>query len=218
MDRLAIAFLTAALAGCKGGKDETASPDDSQTKVTDDSTPPTPTDGCPAPGASKCDNTGSIIRGWVARDPDSIVTGWSGNLWVFLTHYWPSQGELGGEIKTSVLYESVDLEDGEPFAFEIDMCEGAGEAMWSEDACEYNLELLLDKNFNATPANRLPDENEPAHKVENLFISCEDDSPCLGTILLDCRRGSACFTYDSTKIDLCDCKTPTCNSDFRNCE
>src|SRR4029079_12834579 len=110
--------------------------------------------------------------------------------WVFLVHNWNEHGELGGEVKSSVLYEDVDLEDGKPFPFEIDMCDGAFGAMWSEDACGYNLLLLLDKNGNATPVNILPDENEPAHRGENLEISCEGDGQCLGTILLDCRRGS----------------------------
>lgn len=219
MERLAMALLALAFAGCNGDKDETAgNQDDSQTKVPDDSDSKTGGDGCVAPGASKCDNLGSVVRGYVAKDPDSIVTGWSGNLWVFLTHNWPSQGELGGEIKTSVLYEEVDLEDGEPFAFEIDMCDGAFGSQWSEDACEYNLELLLDKNGNATPENRLPDENEPAHKVENLYISCEDDSQCLGTILLDCRRGSPCFTFDNAEVPDCECASTTCNSDYPNCD
>jgi hypothetical protein len=218
MARLAMALLGLALAACSGDKNgESSSQDDSQTKVPDDSDSKTGGDGCVSPGASKCDNPGSILRGYVAKDPDSIVTGWSGNLWVFLTHNWPSQGELGGEVKVSVLYEDVDLEDGKPFPFEIDMCDGAFGSMWSEDACEYNLELLLDKNLNATPENRLPDENEPAHKVENVFISCEDDSQCLGTILLDCRRGSPCFTFDNADVKLCDCAASTCNSDYQHC-
>ena len=218
MERLAIAFLAAAaLAGCTGKGDESANGDDSESKVPDDSDTKVPTDGCEAPGASDCGNTGSIIRGWVQKDPDSIVTGWTGNLWVFLTHNWPSEGTLGGDLKTSVLYENVDLEDGEPFPFEIDMCTGAFGAMWSEDACTYNLLLLLDKNGNNTPANMLPDENEPAHRVENLAISCTDDSQCLGTILLDCRRGSPCFTFDNAEVKQCECAAQTCNSDFENC-
>ena len=219
MERLAIALLGVALAGCSGDKDdESTSQDDSETKPPDDSDSKTGGDGCVAPGRSKCDNAASIIRGYVAKDPDSIVTGWSGNLWVFLTHNWPTQGELGGEVKNSVLYENVDLEDGNPFPFEIDMCDGAFGSMWSEDNCEYNLELLLDKNGNATPENRLPDENEPAYKVENVFISCEDDSQCLGTIQLSCRRGSACFTFDNKDIPECKCAASTCNSEYQNCD
>jgi hypothetical protein len=219
MERLAIAFLGMTLAACKGDKDESNGPSDDSHSTTPDDSPTNTGDGCEAPGSSKCDNPGSIIRGYVARDPDSIVTGWSGNLWVFLTHYWPSQGELGGEVKASVEYKGVDLEDGKPFPFEIDMCDGSPVgSMWSEDACEYNLSIILDKNGNVTPNNILPDENEPAHKVENLYISCEDDSQCLGTILLDCRRGSGCFTFDSTKMELCDCAEQTCNSYRRNCD
>lgn len=217
MERLPIALLAVGLAACKGSKDESEPNDDSSTLPVDDSTT-IPGDGCEAPGASKCDNPGSIIRGYVARDMDSTMTRWSGNLWVFLTHYWPSQGELGGEIKASMLYKGVDLEDGQPFPFEIDMCGGTGGSMWSEDACAYNLEFLLDLNKNATPENRLPDENEPAHKVENMNISCEDDSACLGTILLDCKRGSPCFTYDNASVTLCECSEQTCNSDLRNCD
>ena len=217
MERLAIAFLAAAaLAGCTGKGNESAGEDDSESKTPDDSDSTNPTDGCPAPGASDCGNAGSIIRGWVAKDPDSTMTNWSGNLWVFLTHNWPSQGELGGELKTSEFYPDVDLEAG-PFPFEIDMCTGAFGSQWSEDACEYNLELLLDTNGNNTPENRLPGENEPSHKVENVFISCEDDSQCLGTILLDCKRGSACFAFDNAEITHCDCAAQTCNSDYPNC-
>jgi hypothetical protein len=218
MERLAMALLALACAGCSGDKNgESSNQDDSQTKVPDDSDSKTGGDGCAAAGASKCDNPGSILRGYVAKDPDSTVTGWSGRLWVFLTHNWNEQGELGGVVKASVLYEDVDLDDGKPFPFEIDMCDGAFGAMWSEDACEYNLLFLLDKNQNATPVNILPDELEPAHKVENIDISCEGDSQCLGTILLDCKRGSKCFAYDNKDVPDCECAAETCNSDYDHC-
>jgi hypothetical protein len=218
MERLGMALFGVALAACSGDKNgESQNQDDSQTKVTDDSDTKTGGDGCVSPGASTCGNAGSIIRGYVAKDPSSTVSGWSGNLWVFLTHYWPTMGELGGEVKASKLYENVDLEDGEPFAFEIDMCDGAFGAMWSEDNCGYNLELLLDKNGNATPENRLPDDLEPAHKVENVLISCEDDSQCTGTLLLDCKRGAPCFQFENKDIPDCECAASTCNSDYYNC-
>ena len=218
MERLAIALFGVALAGCSGDKNGESQNQDDSTKVTDDSDSKVGGDGCVAPGRSKCDNAGSIIRGYVARDPTLDVSGWSGNLWVFLTHNWPTLGELGGELKASVRYENVDLEDGEPFPFEIDMCNGAYGDMWSEDNCEYNLQIALDKNLNMTPEAMLPDDLEPAHKVENVFISCEDDSQCLGTILLDCKRGAPCFQFDNKDIPDCQCSASTCNSEYQNCD
>jgi hypothetical protein len=219
MERLAMAFLALAWAGCSGDKNgESTAKDDSQTKVPDDSDSKTGGDGCVSPGSSRCDNPGSILRGYVAKDPDSTVTGWSGNLWVFLTHNWPDEGELGGVVKSSVVYKDVDLEDGQPFPFEIDMCDGSFGSQWSEDACDYNLDFLLDKNLNATPENILPDELEPSHRVENVVISCEGDSQCLGTILLDCKRGSPCFTFTSADVKLCDCAAESCNSDYPRCQ
>lgn len=217
MERLAMALLALAFAGCNGDKDETASADDSQTTVPDDSDSNTGGDGCVAPGASRCDNAASIIRGYVAKDPDGIETGWSGDLWVFLVHNWPELGELGGVVKVSRRYKDVNLEDGEPFPFEIDMCDGAFGTQWTEDACGYNLNLLLDRQGNNTPENIIPDEADSARKVENVSISCEGDTQCLGTILLDCGRGSGCFTF-ANDFPLCDCATTSCNSDYPHCQ
>jgi hypothetical protein len=162
MERLAMAVLALAFAGCSGDKNGESTTQDDSTTVPDDSDSKTGGDGCAAPGRLHVRQR-RLDHPRLRREGSRQYreAGGVGDSGVFLAHNWNEHGELGGEVKASVLYEDVDLEDGNPFPFEIDMCDGAFGEMWSEDNCGYNLLLLLDKNGNATPVNILPTSSSP---------------------------------------------------------
>jgi hypothetical protein len=184
-------------------------------------------DKCGTVPPSKCmpANGASIIRGIAHFDPAKLASGGpdaggvSPQLSIFLAHREYAQKPewaQGGHPHAYKIMQNLDLTKGEiPFA--IDMCE-LGTAMWSEDNCDFNLILVLDKNGNnvadAFSINQVPDQGELS-KMTVVQLSCRGTSACMD-INLDCVDGQPCVNYDSPGT--CACAAETCNSDSVTCK
>jgi hypothetical protein len=129
-------------------------------------------DTCGAGAPSKCRpaNAASVIRGVAHFDPAKFAGGPDGGdavprLAIFLAHRQYAlipEHALGGHPHADEIMENIDVTKGE-IRFAIDLCEH-GVAMWTEDNCDFNLILILDKNGNKGPdltsINMVPDKGE----------------------------------------------------------
>lgn len=184
-------------------------------------------DRCGAPAPSKCKpaNPGSVIRGIAHFDPAKYAAGGpdggaiAPRLAIFLAHRQYAEvpeHALGGHPHGHKTMENVDVTSGEiPFA--IDLCE-LGVAMWSEDNCDFNLILILDKDGNNEASlasiNMVPDQGELS-KSTVVQVSCRGTSACMD-ITLDCAEGQKCVNYDTPST--CACAAESCNSDAITCK
>lgn len=183
-------------------------------------------DKCGTVPPSKCKpaNAASVIRGVAHFDPTKFSAagadgGDAPRLAIFLAHRQyaqVSEHALGGHPHADKIMEHVDVTKGE-IPFVIDLCE-YGVAMWSEDNCEFNLILILDKNGNNAPnftsINMVPDMGEPS-KMTVVQLSCRGTSACMD-ITLDCADGQKCVSYDTPST--CACAAESCNSDSVTCK
>jgi len=203
MTRLLCALATLSLLACA---DEVAVDEPDATVDTDSSTS-SGLSACDQPLKSACSDRSSVIRGQVTLGGG--LTASTGDLFVALVHEVIG-GADGGAYHTSVAVQGVDLSEPVPFA--LDMC--AGGRMWSEENCEYSLQVILDLNGNQGPLNLLPDPGEPAHRVKGIWLSCAEASPCLD-VVLDCDSGADCATFDD--LSDCACDATSCDSEFGLC-
>jgi hypothetical protein len=192
-------------AGCGGSED----PDVVLTDPTPTADPTTiefPAPTCDEPLESACGAAGSVVRGQVRVS--SAIGRKRGDLFLALTHS-VYNGPLGGGYHIHTLIEDVDLSEPVPFA--VDMC--AGGEMWSELNCEYGLVVILDTNDNQGVSNLLPDDNEPATRIDALELSCEADGPCLD-VVLDCQ-GPDCVRFSDAPV--CSCEAASCTNIAQLC-
>jgi hypothetical protein len=180
----------------------------------------------PSASASKCTkkDPASILRGIAHFDPKAYAAGGpdaggaAPQLSIFLNHRQYAERDewqQGGHPHAFKFIASPDVTKGE-IPFEIDMCE-LGTAMWTEDDCDFNLVLILDKNGNNTAdpisINMVPDQGELS-KMTVVQFHCGGTSACLD-VTLDCANGQACVTYDSPGA--CKCAAKSCDSDAITC-
>lgn len=182
-------------------------------------------DTCGAGAPSKCRpaNAASVLRGIAHFDPAKFSGGPDGGdavprLAIFLAHRQYAQipeHALGGHPHADKIMENIDVTKGE-IHFAIDLCEH-GVAMWTEDNCDFNLILILDKNGNNGPdltsINMVPDKGELS-KMTTVQFSCRGTSACMD-INLDCADGQRCVNYDTPST--CACAAESCNSDSVTC-
>ncbi len=194
---------------------------------TDASTAMVVPDKCGTAPPSKCmpGNAASVIRGIAHFDPAKLASGGpdgggiAPQLSIFLAHRQYAQKPeyaLGGHPHAYRVMQNLNLTKGE-IPFSIDMCE-LGTAMWSEDNCDFNLILILDKDGNnvadALSINQVPDQGELS-KMTVVQLSCRGTSACMD-ITLDCVDGQPCVNYDTPGT--CACAAETCNSDSVTCK
>jgi len=196
--------LLGLLAACTG--DEPAL--DSDTDL--DTQAPDPT--CDPPGPTSCDNPHASIRGEVRLADDAPEGSRQGRLYVALMHEWLGQGAAGGVPHTGVDLGQVDLTQG-PVPFELDMCTGG--IMWSEENCSYQLVAVVDTNGNQTATNIAPDPGELSGRVQDLSISCSQETDCL-EVVVDCA-GPDCVAFDDPTT-ACACAPESCGSEFVTCQ
>jgi hypothetical protein len=192
-------------AGC-GASGETAS--------TPDAAPAPDALTCaPAERPSSCGSPASIVRG-VVTVADGVPGARTGTLHLVMMHRRYGNASAGGHPHWGWVYPGVDL--SEPFAFEIDMCDG-NEEMWSEENCEYNLIAILDQNGNNGhngSAFVTPDVGEAA-ALAVFNLSCHAAAgPCL-QVELGCTSGASCISYEAPPA--CECAQPACDSNAAIC-
>lgn len=205
--------LLALLAACAGGDPAPDGDTDTDTDADSDSDSDTAAAACDPPGASGCGNEASIVRAVVRLGDDVAPAGTRGDLVVALTHQYGGRGESGGVLHFAQRFNDVELA-GRTEEVAIDMCSVS--SMWSEDACEYMLVVLLDLDDDNDGDRLLPDAGEPAAVVGPFALSCTGSSPCLD-VALACTDGASCVQFEDP-YERCACADTTCDSDVRACE
>ena len=173
-----------------------------------------PSPACEADADSVCGNPASLIHGSV-----QLAAGMepmTGDLVIELMHRRYGSPDNGGHPHQIWRLPNVTVGPDDAVEFDVDMCD-ANASMWSEENCEYNLIVILDRDSNTGlgPNNLAPDVDDPT-AVEVFNLSCHAAGPTCFDLELSCMDGGACVTYEPPEA--CECAADSCDSEAAICQ
>jgi len=179
-----------------------------------DSSSGEPSPACEATGDSVCGNPASLIHGAV-RLPAGMEPA-EGDLVIELMHRRYGSPANGGHPHQIWRQPNVTVSADALVEFDVDMCD-ANASMWSEENCEYNLIVILDRNSDTAlaPDSLAPDVDDPT-AVEVFNLSCHATGPTCFELELSCLGGAACVTYEAPPA--CECAADSCASEAAICQ
>lgn len=173
-----------------------------------------PSPACEAQGQSVCGNPASLIHGSV-RLAAGMET-MEGDLVIELMHRRYGMPANGGHPHQIWRRPDVTLSPEGSVEFDVDMCD-ANASMWSEENCEYNLIVILDRDSDTAlgPNDLAPDVDDPT-AVEVFNLSCHAAGPTCFDLELSCMAGGDCVTYETPPA--CECAADACDSEAAICQ
>ena len=205
-----VAVCLASVVACSNGSGNKASDAGTTTPMDQDGAATDNGDGgfnptCMGTGTSACGKPQSIVR--VVAKLGQGMPDMKGNVVATLSAYRQGMGSMGGVWHTNATTKDAMIGANTTAEVVVDMCAG-GEA-FSEENCEYNLWVFVDKNVNG-----VVDQGEPAgHSIVN--VSCNvPDMQCFG-VVLNCTDGVSCIAFQDPGA--CACSMPSCMSAIQTC-
>ena len=173
-----------------------------------------PSGACEAEGDSVCGNPASLIHGSVRLAAG--MEPMDGDLVIELMHRRYGSPANGGHPHQIWRQPNVTLSPDDTIEFDVDMCD-ANASMWSEENCEYNLIVILDRDSDTAlgPNSLAPDVDDPT-AVEVFSLSCHADGPTCFDLELSCMAGGDCVTYEAPPA--CECAADSCDSEAAICQ